>query len=147
MVWSNGWQLMYLSQCRMHAYCIRWIFGSNLIWQINHFWVISGFYIGKYYCILHALGNRKENLVVFHNLVDLCNSPNHQHKFYEFSFYMVVKIIHSYVAYIHICNIVTHLHLKLETYISSTSFTKISTEISSITYTFTTLTPSPVTTN
>jgi len=34
-------------------------FGGNLIWRINYFWVIGGFYIGKHYCILHALGNKK----------------------------------------------------------------------------------------
>jgi len=51
--------------------------------------VIGGFYIGEYYCILHALGNKKENLVVF-NLADFCNSPNHQNKFHaKFSSYTV----------------------------------------------------------
>jgi len=39
--------------------------------------VIGGFYIGKRYCILHELGNKKENLVEF-NLVDFHNSPNRQ---------------------------------------------------------------------
>jgi len=49
--------------------------------------VIGGFYIGEYYCILHALGNKK-SLAVF-NLVDSHNSPNSQNKFYaKFSSYM-----------------------------------------------------------
>jgi len=30
---------------------------------------------------LHALGNKKENLVIF-NLADFCNLPNCQNKFY-----------------------------------------------------------------
>jgi len=38
---------------------VRWIFVGNLIWQINLFWVIGRFYIGKHYCILHALANKK----------------------------------------------------------------------------------------
>jgi len=51
--------------------------------------VIGGFYIGERRCILHALGNKKENLVEF-NLADFCNSPNRQNKFYaKFSSYMV----------------------------------------------------------
>jgi len=51
--------------------------------------VIGEFYIGKHYCSSHALGNKKENLVVF-NLVDFCDSPNYQNKFYaKFSSYMV----------------------------------------------------------
>jgi len=41
--------------------------------------VIGGFYIGEHHCILHALDNKKESLVVF-NLVDFCNLPNHQNK-------------------------------------------------------------------
>jgi len=41
------------------VYRIRWIFGSNSIWQINIFGVIGRFYIGECYCILHALGNKK----------------------------------------------------------------------------------------
>ena len=61
---------------------------GNLIWWINLFWVIGGFYIGECYCILHALGNKKENLAVF-NLADFHNSPNCQNKFYaKFSSYM-----------------------------------------------------------
>jgi len=56
-------------------YCIRWIFGSNLIWWINLFWVISRFYIGECYRILHALGSKKENLAVF-NLADFRNLSN-----------------------------------------------------------------------
>jgi len=35
------------------------MFGGNLIWRINNFLVIGGFYIGKHYCILHALGIKK----------------------------------------------------------------------------------------
>jgi len=47
----------------------------------------GGFYIGEWYCILHALDNKKENLAVF-NLADFHNSPNRQNKFYaKFSFY------------------------------------------------------------
>jgi len=38
---------------------IRWIFGGNLIWQINLFWVIGGPFIGEHYCILYALSNKK----------------------------------------------------------------------------------------
>ena len=66
--------------CNMHvAYCIRWIFGSNLILWINF---LSGrFYTGECYCILHALGNEKENLAVF-NLTDFHNLPNRQNIFY-----------------------------------------------------------------
>jgi len=43
--------------------------------------VIGGFYIGEHYCILHALGNKNENLAVF-NLADFRNLPNCQNKFY-----------------------------------------------------------------
>jgi len=43
--------------------------------------VIGGFCIGECYCILHALGNKKEKLAVF-NLADFRNSPNCQNKFY-----------------------------------------------------------------
>jgi len=51
--------------------------------------VIGGFYIGECYCILHSLGNKKENFMEF-NLADFCNSPNCQNKFYaKFSFYTV----------------------------------------------------------
>jgi len=51
--------------------------------------VIGGFYIGEHYCILHVLGNKKENLAVF-NLADFRNLPNRQNKFYaKFSSYMV----------------------------------------------------------
>jgi len=68
-------------------YRIRWIFGGNLIWRINLFWMIGRFYIGKRYCILHALSNKIENLVV----LDFRNSPNHQNKFYtKFSSYTVL---------------------------------------------------------
>jgi len=52
--------LFLINECLNYVYCIRWIFGGNLIWWINHFWVISGFYIGECYCILHALANKKE---------------------------------------------------------------------------------------
>jgi len=52
--------------------------------------VIGGFYIGECYCILHALGNKKDNLAEF-NLADFCNSPNRQNKFYaKFLSYTVV---------------------------------------------------------
>jgi len=60
--------------------------------------VIGGFYIGEYYCILHALGNKIENLAVF-NLMEFCNLPNRQNKLYnKFSSYMVIiiKIICNY---------------------------------------------------
>jgi len=51
--------------------------------------VIGGFYIGECYCILHELGNEKENLAVF-DLADFHNSSNHQSKFYaKFSSCMV----------------------------------------------------------
>jgi len=51
--------------------------------------VIGGFYIDECYCILHTLGNKRENLAVF-NLADFHHSPNHQNKFYaKFSSYMV----------------------------------------------------------
>jgi len=51
--------------------------------------VIGGFYIGERYCILHALGNKEENLVVF-NLADFRNLPNYQNKFYtKFSSYTI----------------------------------------------------------
>jgi len=51
--------------------------------------VIGGFYIGERYCILHVLGNKKENLAVF-NLVDFHDLPNCQNKFnVKFSSYMV----------------------------------------------------------
>jgi len=51
--------------------------------------VIGGFYIGECYCILHALGNKKDNLAEF-NLVDFWNSPSRQNKFYaKFSSYAV----------------------------------------------------------
>jgi len=43
--------------------------------------VIGGLYIGEHCCILHALGNKKENLAEF-NLVDFHNSPNRQNKLY-----------------------------------------------------------------
>jgi len=56
--------------------------------------VIGGFYVGECYCILHALGNKKENLAVF-NLVDFHNSPNCQNKFSaKFLSYMVLEIVH-----------------------------------------------------
>jgi len=75
------------------VYHIRWIFGGNLIWWINHLWVIGGFYIGKCYCISRALSNKKENLGVF-NLADFCNSPNCQNKLHsKFSSYTVLTII------------------------------------------------------
>jgi len=46
--------------------------------------------IGGCYCILHALGNKKLNFVVF-NLADFRNSPNCQNKFHpKFSFYTVL---------------------------------------------------------
>jgi len=52
--------------------------------------VIGGFNIGEHYCILHVLGNKKENLAMF-NLVDFCNSPNRQNKFRtKFSSYTVL---------------------------------------------------------
>jgi len=45
---------------------------------------------------LHSLGNKKENLMEF-NLVDFCNSPNRQNKFYaKFSSYMVFIFIAVY---------------------------------------------------
>ena len=73
-------------------YRIRWIFGGNLIWRINHFWVIGRFYIGERYCILHALGNKKDNFAEF-NLADFHNLPNCQNKFYaKFSSYTVLSI-------------------------------------------------------
>jgi len=51
--------------------------------------MIGGFYIGKHYCILHVLCNKKENLAVI-NLADFCNLPNRQNKFYaKFSYYTV----------------------------------------------------------
>jgi len=51
--------------------------------------VIGGFYIGERYCILHALGNKKDNLAEF-NLADFRNSSNRQNKFYaKFSSYTV----------------------------------------------------------
>jgi len=56
--------------------------------------VIGGFYIGECYCILHALGLKK-NLAEF-NLVDFHNSPNRQNKFYtKFSSYTVYGVITS----------------------------------------------------
>jgi len=55
--------------------------------------VIGGFYIGERCCILHALGNKKENLAEF-NLADFRNSPNRQNKFYaKFSSYTVYFIM------------------------------------------------------
>jgi len=52
--------------------------------------VFGGFYIGKRYCILHSLGNKKDNLAEF-NLADFWNSPNRQNKFYaNFSSYTVL---------------------------------------------------------
>jgi len=58
--------------------------------------VIGGFYIGKRCCILHALGNNKENLVEF-NLADFRNSPNRQNKFYaKFSSYTVSNEIFNF---------------------------------------------------
>jgi len=54
--------------------------------------VIGGFYIGKRYCILHALGNKKEKAEF--NLADFRNSPNCQNRFYaKFSSYMVDGIV------------------------------------------------------
>jgi len=54
--------------------------------------VIGGFYIGERYCILHSLGNKKDNLAEF-NLADFCNSSNRQNKFYaKFSSYTVVTV-------------------------------------------------------
>jgi len=51
--------------------------------------VIGGFYIGEHYCILYALGNKKDNLAEF-NLVDFRNLPSRQNKFYgKFSSYTV----------------------------------------------------------
>jgi len=51
--------------------------------------VIGRFYIGDSYYILHAWGNKIENLAVF-NLADFRNLPNHQNKFYaKFSSYTV----------------------------------------------------------
>jgi len=51
--------------------------------------VIGGFYIGERYCILHALSNKKDNLVEF-NLADFHNLPSRKNKFYaKFSSYMV----------------------------------------------------------
>jgi len=51
--------------------------------------VICGFFIGERYCILYALGNKKDNLAEF-NLADFRNSPNRQNKFYaKFSSYTV----------------------------------------------------------
>jgi len=70
----------------------RWFNLAN-----QSFWVIGGFYVGKCYCILHALGNKKENLVVF-NLADFCNSPNCKNKFYaKFSSYTAYQRWHHYV--------------------------------------------------
>jgi len=52
--------------------------------------MIGRFYIGERYCILHALGNTKENLAV-NNLADFCILPNHQNKFNaKFSSYTIV---------------------------------------------------------
>jgi len=54
--------------------------------------MIGRFYIGKGCCILHVLGNKKENLAEF-NWVDFNNLPNCQNKFYaKFSSYMVFMI-------------------------------------------------------
>jgi len=67
--------------------------------------VIGKFYIGECYCILHALGNKKEGLVVF-NMADFHNSPNRQNKFYaKFSSYTVCpsKITMYTVTSIHTC--------------------------------------------
>jgi len=45
------------------------------------------------YSILHALGNKKENLAVF-NLAIFHNLPNHQNKFYtEFSSYTIIDLL------------------------------------------------------
>jgi len=55
--------------------------------------VIDRFYIGERYCILHSLGNKKDNLAEF-NLADFRNSPNRQNKFYiKFSSYAVLLYI------------------------------------------------------
>ena len=67
------------------------------IWWIHHFWVIGRFYIGERYCILHSLGNKKDNLAKF-NLVDIRNSPNRQNKFYDkFSSYTVIMYKNVYL--------------------------------------------------
>jgi len=65
--------------------------------------VIGGFYIGEHYCILHALGNKKDNLAVF-NLADFCNLPKCQNKFYtKFSSYMVCTILLASVGFAQAC--------------------------------------------
>jgi len=53
--------------------------------------VIGRFYIGKHYYILHALSNKKDNLVVF-NMADFGNLPNHQNKFYAILYGIVLAI-------------------------------------------------------
>jgi len=84
------------------------MFGNNLIWRINLFRMIGGFYIGERYCTLHALGNKIENLAVF-NLVDFCNSPNHQNKFYaKFSFYIYFN--DCFIRVYLLCNSYTYMH-------------------------------------
>jgi len=61
--------------------------------------VNGGFYIGERYCILHALGNKRDNLAEF-DLADFHNSPNRQNKFYaKFSSYMVYGIILSHFTH------------------------------------------------
>jgi len=65
--------------------------------------MIGGFYIGERCCILHALGNKKENIAEF-NLADFRNSPNRQNKFYaKFLSYTVVASYHiNYLeCYVH----------------------------------------------
>jgi len=53
----------------------------NIWWQFNlvnqSFLRVWQIYIGERYCILHALHNKEEILVVF-NLADFHNSPNRQ---------------------------------------------------------------------
>jgi len=82
-----------------HNYYMRWIFSESLIWQINLFWVIGGFYIGKCYCsstitlALHTLNN-----LAIINLVDFHNSLNHQNKLYaKFSSYTVCSCVQTVV--------------------------------------------------
>jgi len=60
----------------------------NLVNQsfLSEWWIL---YWRMLLYILHALGNKKENLVEF-NLADFCNSPNRQNKFFaKFSSYMI----------------------------------------------------------
>jgi len=67
---------------------------------------LADFILANAIVFLRALGNKKENLVVF-NLADFCNSPNRQNKFYaKFSSYTVPNSIkhnlQSQISYVNI---------------------------------------------